>query len=301
MADRGRAMPREEILAFLRYYRVEKNASAHTVRSYSGDLKRISLWALDKKKEITGLSRAELLDYFKWMRQEGYAPATIYRNYASLKEFYAFLADEERIALSPMEKMDSPKRLRTLPEVLSEEQTERLLNGIDISQPKGIRNKAILEFMYATGARASEVITVETVSVLWEYEVVRLLGKGNKERFVPLGRYALESLRNYSSIREGLLGLRHAEMKLFLNMRGRPLSRSGLWRIVKECFEAAGLSRAHPHTLRHSFATHLLNHGADIRYVQEMLGHSDISTTQIYTHITDDELRRAYRAYHPRS
>jgi len=197
--------------------------------------------------------------------------------------------------------MESPKRIRTLPEVLSESQVNRVLEQVDLSTGKGIRNKAILEFMYATGARASEVIALPLTSLLWEYGVVRIMGKGGKERLVPLGDYAVTALRAWLPVRGQLLGMRHTEPKLFLNMKGLPLSRSGLWRILRECFLAAGIEKAHPHTLRHSFATHLLNHGADIRYVQEMLGHSDISTTQIYTHITGDEMKKAYRAYHPRA
>jgi len=294
-------MSRDAVLAFLRYYRVEKNASAHTVRSYAYDLKRLSLWADGREEEIAEFTRQDLLEYFQWMRDEEYAPATIYRAYASLKEFYSFLVREGRLAASPMEKMDSPKRLRTLPEVLSEAQVSRVLEKVDITTDKGIRNKAILEFMYATGARASEVISLSLTSLLWEYGVVRILGKGDKERLVPLGDYAVSALRDWLPVRSRLLGLRQTESKLFLNMKGRPLSRSGLWRILHECFLSVGIERAHPHTLRHSFATHLLNHGADIRYVQEMLGHSDISTTQIYTHITGDEMKKAYQAYHPRA
>jgi|MTBAKSStandDraft_2_1061841.scaffolds.fasta_scaffold02193_3 integrase/recombinase XerD len=294
-------MSRDDVLSFLRYYRVEKNASSHTVRSYAEDLKRISSWASERERGFAGFTRQDLLEYFQWMRTEEYAPATIYRAYASLKEFYSFLVREGRLEVSPMEKMDSPKRLRTLPEVLSENQVERILEKVDISTDKGIRNKAILEFMYATGARASEVTSLPVTSVLWEYGVVRILGKGEKERFVPVGDFALAALQAWLPVRGRLLGLRHTEARLFLNMKGRPLSRSGLWRILHDCFLAAGIPKAHPHTLRHSFATHLLNHGADIRYVQEMLGHSDISTTQIYTHVTGDEMKKAYQAYHPRA
>ena len=294
-------MSRDAVLSFLRYYRVEKNASSHTVRSYADDLKRLSLWARERERGFADFTRQDLLEYFQWMRSEDYALATVYRTYASLKEFYSFLVREGRLEASPMEKMDSPKRLRTLPEVLSEAQVERVLGIVDVASDKGIRNKAILEFMYATGARASEVITLPLTSVLWEYGVVRILGKGEKERFVPLGDYAIAAIQSWLPVRAGLLGLRQTEARLFLNMKGRPLSRSGLWRILHDCFLAAGIPKAHPHTLRHSFATHLLNHGADIRYVQEMLGHSDISTTQIYTHVTGDEMKKAYRAYHPRA
>jgi len=294
-------MSRDTVLSFLRYYRVEKNASSHTVRSYADDLKRLSIWARGRERGFAEFSRQDLLEYFQWMRTQDYAPATIYRSYASLKEFYSFLVREGRLGTSPMEKMESPKRIRTLPEVLSESQVNRVLEQVDLSTGKGIRNKAILEFMYATGARASEVIALPLTSLLWEYGVVRIMGKGGKERLVPLGDYAVTALRAWLPVRGQLLGMRHTEPKLFLNMKGLPLSRSGLWRILRECFLAAGIEKAHPHTLRHSFATHLLNHGADIRYVQEMLGHSDISTTQIYTHITGDEMKKAYRAYHPRA
>ena len=288
-------MSRDTVLSFLRYYRVEKNASSHTVRSYADDLKRLSIWARGRERGFAEFSRQDLLEYFQWMRTQDYAPATIYRSYASLKEFYSFLVREGRLGTSPMEKMESPKRIRTLPEVLSESQVNRVLEQVDLSTGKGIRNKAILEFMYATGARASEVIALPLTSLLWEYGVVRIMGKGGKERLSPVHERALRLLRRYLDVRSS------EEKRIFLSLRKRPLQERDIRRILDHAlYSMAFAKHITPHKIRHSFATHLLERGADLRMVQELLGHSSLSTTQVYTHVTMETMKKVYQKCHPR-
>ena len=294
-------MYKEAIRGFLRYCRVEKNAAANTVMAYGSDLRRMAAFFDEKGRRPEDLSRMDVLDYFESLRLRQYSRTSVYRAYASAKEFFKYLKKEHVLDRSPMELMDSPKRWSPLPDVLSPEKVSEILDIVELSGQKGIRDKALLEFMYGTGVRISEAVDLNMDRILWEYSVVRIIGKGDKERLVPMGQYAVKALEQYLPVRSSLLGMRQTEEKVFLNLRGRPLSRSGAWRILKRRFADAGVPEAHPHTLRHSFATHLLNNGADIRYVQEMLGHSDISTTQVYTHVSDEAIRKVYFKYHPRS
>ncbi len=285
---------------FIRYYRIEKNASPHTCTSYAFDLKRFSEYLEKHSLALSDLNREKIVDYFLSMRETDYAPTTIYRNYASLKEFFAFCVSEDVLKESPMALMDSPKRWQSLPGVLTEQQITTLLDSINKKTEKGIRDNALIEMMYASGMRVSEAVNARLNDIVWDYMVIRIRGKGNKERLVPFGKYAAEAIKNYIPVRKIHVGAKTDEGFIFLNQRGGKISRSGIWRILKEYYLKIGADDAHPHTLRHSFATHMLNNGADIRYVQEMLGHSDISTTQIYTHITSDELKAAYYKFHPR-
>lgn len=287
------------IKSFIRYYRIEKNASPHTCASYSFDLKRFSTFLEENSLNLERLTREHIVDYFLSMRDTDYAPTTIYRNYASLKEFFSFCVSEKFLTASPMALMDSPKRWQSLPGVLTAQQITALLESINKNTEKGIRDSALVEMMYATGMRVSEAVNARLNDIIWDYMVIRIRGKGNKERLVPFGTYAAEALKNYLPIRKSHVGCKTDDGFIFLNQRGSKISRSGIWRILNEYYMKLGVD-AHPHTLRHSFATHMLNNGADIRYVQEMLGHSDISTTQIYTHITSDELKAAYYKFHPR-
>ncbi len=288
------------IKSFIRYYRIEKNASPHTCASYSYDLKRFAAFLENNELSLTTLNREKIVDYFLSMRDTDYAPTSIYRNYASLKEFFAFCVSEKILQESPMALMDSPKRWQSLPGVLTAQQITALLDSIQKNTEKGSRDTALIEMMYATGMRVSEAVNARLNDIIWDYMVIRIRGKGNKERLVPFGKFAADALKNYIPIRKSHVGGKTDDGFIFLNQRGTKISRSGIWRILKEYYLKIGAADAHPHTLRHSFATHMLNNGADIRYVQEMLGHSDISTTQIYTHITSDELKAAYYKFHPR-
>ncbi len=286
---------------FLRYYRVEKNASSNTVAAYGSDIRKMDEFFRENGKNISRASRGDILDYLEHLRKQGLARATLYRAFASAKEFFRFLKEKGVLDQSPMELMDSPKRWKYLPRVLTQEPVIAVLENIDISTPKGVRDRALIEFMYATGVRISEAVNLKVESLIWEYSVVRVTGKGDKERLIPVGEHALNALRDYLPVRRELLKMRLTEERMFLNLRGNPISRSGAWRVLKQRFATGGVPDAYPHILRHSFATHMLNNGADIRFVQEMLGHSDISTTQVYTHVSDEEIRKTYYKFHPRA
>lgn len=294
-------MKNKNLNDFLRYYRIEKNSSKNTIESYRSDIEKFHEYIKKKNLKIEKIGKNEILNYMVSLRKKEYASATIYRRYSSLKEYFIFLKRKNIIDSNPMENMSRPKRTKKLPDVLSERDVEKLLNIFEKNDLKEIRDYAIVEFMYATGVRISELIGIKINNILWEYGVVRVFGKGSKERLIPLGKYAKKALKKYLDTRKKKMKKIIDRKYLFLNLRGKKLSRSGVWRILKKYFKKAGLEDAHPHTLRHSFATHLLNNGADIRYVQEMLGHSDIITTQIYTHITDERIKSEYLKYHPRS
>jgi integrase/recombinase XerD len=256
---------------------------------------------MDKEKlSIEDIDKNAVLKYFYNLRKKKYSSTTIYRIYCSLKEFFKYIEKKNVVGSNPMEDMSSPKRAKKLPQVLSENEIEKILTVIDSNNLKGKRDYAIVEFMYGTGIRISELIQMKVNNILWEYGVVRVMGKGNKERLVPIGYYAKKAVNEYLNYRRRNMKKIVDSEYLFLNLRGKSLSRSGVWRILKEYFVKIGVPEAHPHTLRHSFATHMLNKGADIRYVQEMLGHSDIITTQIYTHVSQEKIKEAYFKYHPR-
>ncbi|TYB91432.1 MAG: site-specific tyrosine recombinase XerD [Kosmotoga sp.] len=288
------------INSFLRFYRIEKNSSTNTVKSYRYDLEKFKKYMDKEKLSIEDIDKNAVLKYFYNLRKKKYSSTTIYRIYCSLKEFFKYIEKKNVIKENPMEDMSSPKRAKKLPQVLSENEIEKILTVIDSNNLKGKRDYAIVEFMYGTGIRISELIQMKVNNILWEYGVVRVMGKGNKERLVPIGYYAKKAVNEYLNYRRRNMKKIVDSEYLFLNLRGKSLSRSGVWRILKEYFVKIGVPEAHPHTLRHSFATHMLNKGADIRYVQEMLGHSDIITTQIYTHVSQEKIKEAYFKYHPR-
>lgn len=232
----------------------------------------------------------------------GLEPSTIRRQISALRTYFKFLGGEGVVARDPTERLDTPKGWRRLPTVLSVTEIERLLGAPDADTPLGIRDRALLELAYATGARVSELIALRLQDLLFEERVARLFGKGSKERLVPVGRRALGAAALYArEIRPGLDRGRSRGV-LFVNARGGPLTRVGAWGIIKAAARRAGISkRVTPHTLRHSFATHLLEGGADLRAVQEMLGHADLATTQLYTHVDREYLRSVHRSYHPRA
>lgn len=289
----------EQIAEFLYHLQFERNLSKNTLDSYGRDLAHYARFA--KAHNGTG-AREQVIGYLESLRAEGRSPATVARRMAALKSFYHFLVREDYTDQDPTAHLNTPKMVRHLPVVLSVDQVTRLIEAPDTRSPMGIRDRAMLEVIYATGIRVSELCGL-TVNDWWDAPPrVRCLGKGSKERYVPMGRVALGWLVRYTEEVRPLLVASEATSVLFLNRRGRGLSRQGFWKLVKKYANLVGISAdITPHTMRHSFATHLLENGADLRAVQEMLGHQDISTTQIYTHVSRARLRPVYDSAHPRA
>jgi integrase/recombinase XerD len=288
---------------YLHYLRLEKNSSANTVESYRRDLERFLAYLEEGGVASPGdAGEAVVTRFVKLLSELGLSPRSVSRNVTAIKMFYRFLVTEKAVEMDPTQNLDLPKLSRTLPDVLNPGEMEAILRQPDTADPLGIRDRAILETLYATGIRVSELVTLRQSNVFPDDHFIRVTGKGSKERIVPIGRSALEWIGRYRSrTRPGLARSGGATDILFLNSRGTPMSRMAIWTIVRSCTEKSGIGReVHPHTFRHSFATHLLEGGADLRSVQEMLGHVNIATTQIYTHIDREYLREVHRTYHPR-
>lgn len=291
-------MERNFIKEFLSYIQVEKGLARHTLESYKRDLDRLQGWATTNGKQITELTRADLRKWIASLSREGLAPTSIARAVSTTRGFFKFLLLDGHIKSQPAEDLDTPQRFSYLPKFLTEDEINRLLAAPDIATEEGIRDRAVLEIMYATGLRVSELVALKTTDVDLLAGLVVCHGKGNKERRVPLGKSAIHWLQQYSAVKAGYG--KQSSPNVFLH-RGRPFTRQLAWSMIKRHADKAGIKDVSPHVLRHSFATHLLQHGADSRSVQALLGHSDISTTQIYTHITDMHLRSAYDRHHPRA
>lgn len=291
-------MDRDFIKEFLTYIQVEKGLARHTLEGYKRDLDRLQTWATANGKQLSELTRADLRKWIASLSREGLAPTSISRAVSATRGFFKFLMLDGHIKIHPAEDLDTPQRFTYLPKFLTEEEINRLLAAPDISTAEGIRDRAVLEVMYATGLRVSELVDLKLNDVDLLAGLVRCHGKGNKERRVPLGKSAIHWLQQYSAVKAGF-GKQTAP-NVFLH-RGRPFTRHFAWSMIKRHSMKAGIKDVSPHTLRHSFATHLLQHGADSRSVQALLGHADISTTQIYTHITNVHLRTAYDRHHPRA
>jgi len=287
---------------FRDYLALEAGHSRHTVDNYLRDIRRFAAHVLAGGGKGPGdASSAGVRDFVYALKDLGLQPATIRRQISALRTYYRFLVGEGKIAQDPTSRIETPKRWRTLPAVLTVEEVDRLLSAPDTGGALAIRDRALLEFGYATGARVSELVGLTLQDILFEDGVARLFGKGSKERLVPVGRRALGQVALYAREIRPTLDRGKGRGLLFLNAHGTPLSRVGAWGIIKKAARRAGLTkRVTPHTLRHSFATHLLEGGADLRAVQEMLGHADLATTQIYTHVDRDYLRTVHRQYHPR-
>lgn len=291
----------KEYLAILQY---EKNLSTNTTNAYKNDLKKILLYLEDiGVRDLNDVSANHLFDYLNRQRQLGIDSATAARYISSVKGFFSYLEENNYIEKNPTEKLSSVKIGRKLPAVLSFPEIQKILDAPKTDDLAGLRDKAILETFYSSGLRVSELINLKINDLFFDDEVLRVLGKGSKERIVPMGSSAIHWLKEY------LLHSRpHLEKKMksqnfvFLNRkRGTKLTRMSIWNIVKFYAHEAGIEKEiHPHTFRHSFATHLLEGGADLRAVQEMLGHADISTTQIYTHIDRNYIKQVHRDHHPR-
>jgi len=293
---------KELIETFLDYLSVERGLSANTIFAYRKDL-NLYLDYLSEKK-IGSLSQAPrncITDFMFSQKDKGICANSISRRLAAIKSFYRFLVRERVIKDDPSSLVDSPKLWKRIPEALSVNEVDALLNQPNAREKQGIRDKAILETLYASGMRVSEGVNLKLKDVNLEVGFLRCIGKGNKERVVPLGKKAVSSIKKYLDIvRPGLLKGKESEF-LFLSRFGKKISRQSFWKMIKKYSREAGIKKPmKPHILRHSFATHLLERGADLRSVQEMLGHADISTTQIYTHINKDRLKSIHRSFHPR-
>jgi integrase/recombinase XerD len=287
---------------FDEFLTLEQGTSTRTNEAYGRDLARLAAWASARGVSAPeGLGAAHLREFVYHLKDLGLSPASIRRSISAVRTWYRFLLAEGVVQKDPSERLETPKRWRTLPEVLTATEVERLLNAITLDVPLAFRDRAMLELAYGAGLRVSEWIGISMKDVLLDEMVVRVFGKGGKERLVPIGRPAAGAIAVYLRELRPRLEKGKGEGRLFVNARGAPLSRMGAWKILRKYVEAAGIAKAvTPHTLRHSFATHLLEGGADLRAVQEMLGHADISTTQIYTHVDREHLRQVHKQFHPR-
>ncbi len=286
---------------YLDHLRVERGLAPNTLLAYGRDLARLSAFARATRREVLDLRQGDLSELIGNLRTEGLAARSVARAVRGVRGFFRFAVREGRLERDPMENLKAPRAFQALPRFLSPSQVEALLAAPDTTTPLGLRDRAILEVMYATGLRASELIGLESGNVDLQVGLVKVFGKGRKERLVPLGRVAGRWVERYLSEVRGRL-VKGRLPVLFVSQRGSKLSRMGLWGLVRRHAVAAGVERIlTPHVLRHSFASHLLERGADLRSLQAMLGHADISTTQIYTHITRERLRQLYDQFHPRA
>jgi integrase/recombinase XerD len=289
--------------AYLTHLRVERRLADHTLESYARDLQRLGELAAGLETPLVRLDRHALEDFVAGMMSEGLSPRSVARTVAAVRGFFRFAVLAGHAGVNPADDLHAPRAWPALPKCLAVEEVEKLLAQPDVATPRGLRDRALIEVLYATGMRVSELIHLRAGDLNLEAGYLSCTGKGNKQRIVPIGDEATNWVARYvRDARPILLGKR-ASPWLFVNMkRGGGLSRVGFWKILKTYGRKAGLSRTlSPHVLRHSFATHLLEHGADLRAIQMMLGHADLSTTQIYTHVLEARLRAVYDRFHPRA
>lgn len=287
------------------YLKIERHLAENTVKSYNSDLtKYIGYLKNNDIKDFVKVDRYTILGFLEYLKNSGKTSNTLIRYISTLRKFHEYLFLEKITSINPMLKVDTPKKKKTLPKVMSVEEVEKLLDVPDTTTDLGIRDRTILEVMYATGMRISEISHLTLDDLHLNMGIIQTIGKGNKERIIPLGSVALDWLNRYLNNARQKLEMKNAQDidYVFLNYRGGQISRQGLWKVIKKLVQEAGITKnVTPHTLRHSFATHLLENGANLRIVQELLGHSDITTTQIYTHISTQRLNDIYNEYHPRA
>ena len=296
---------RSAIKGFQAYLKLEKGLSDNSIEAYSRDIEKLQQYSdsLINKLSPEAFSLNDLRLFINWVNELGMIPSSQARILSGIKSFYKYLLVEDIIKNSPAELLESPKKQRKLPDTLSIHDINRLIAAIDLSKPDGTRNKAIIEVLYSCGLRVSELTELKLSNLYLEIEFVKVIGKGNKERLVPIGGEAIKALsiwignvRGHASIKKG------EEDMVFLNQRGSRLSRVYIFMLIKQLAQMAGIKKSiSPHTLRHSFATHLVEGGADLRAVQEMLGHESITTTEIYTHLDREYLKETIISYHPRN
>ena len=290
------------LLDFLAYLEFERGLSRNTLDAYRSDLLQFGRFLEGRATTALDASPADVADFLESLAKRGASPATVHRKSACLRSFYRHLRRDGLLDTDPTATLSTPRRSRKLPQVLTRGEIEKLLTQPRGTEPASLRDRALLELMYACGLRASEAIGLELMDVDLEEGVLRARGKGSKERVIPVGQAALRALRVYLERGRPKLVKGSAEPHLFVNFRGGSLTRQGLYKIVRKHALTAGLAdRMSPHTLRHTFATHLLAGGCDLRSVQEMLGHADVSTTQLYTHLSSERLKDVYFRAHPRA
>ena len=299
VSEPGRAFLLER---FEEYLALEQGASVRTRDAYGRDLARLAEWLVAHGVGgPDGITAAHLREFVYALKDKGEGPATIRRRISAVRTWYRFLLAEGVVKADPSEQLETPQRWRALPDVLTANEVDQLIGAVSLDERLAFRDRAMFELAYAAGLRVSEWIGLGVKDVLLADLVVRVFGKGGKERIVPIGRKAVGAVAIYLRELRPKLEKGEGAGRLFLNAHGRPLSRMGAWKTLAKYVEISGLTKhVKPHTLRHSFATHLLEGGADLRAVQEMLGHSDISTTQLYTHIDREHLRQVHKQFHPR-
>ena len=286
---------------FLAHLAVERNLSPRTVEAYHRDLSQFNAWLVGQSLQLDGVERAALRNYLGARRDGGLSPRSAARALSTLRGFFRFLVRTEVLSADPTANLRSPSLWQTVPHALSSDEIEALLAAPDTSTTLGLRDLAMLETLYATGLRVSELVGLTRDRVRLDPGFVRVIGKGRKERLVPLGRSAISSIDDYLEHARSKLNQRRLP-QLFLNHRGGPLTRQGFWKILRGHAASAGISsQVSPHIIRHSFATHLVENGADLRSVQMMLGHASLTTTEIYTHVARERMRRLYDEKHPRA
>ncbi len=294
------------IKGYIAYLKLEKGHSAHSIDAYSRDVRRLGKFMFDEKniKSPASVQQDHINDYLRLLNEMDISARSQARMLSGVRSFFQYLILENIVASDPTELIEGPKTNRYLPEVLSYEEIRRMIEAIDRSHPQGTRNVAILETLYACGLRVSELTGLRLSQVSFEHEYIHVLGKNNKERLVPISREALRHIQLYlEGDRNRMMHIDKASNDiLFLNRRGKKLSRVMIFTIIRNAAEAAGITKTiSPHSFRHSFATHLVEGGADLRAVQEMLGHASVTTTEIYTHLTTDYLRETIHSFHPLS
>lgn len=287
---------------FLQHLSVEKGLSPNTLEAYARDLRNYLAFVGDAgPSSIRDQSQGQIIEFLKSLYSQGLSPRSLARILSTLNGFFKFLLKENQIAANPMQRIRPPKAVPKLPSVMNLEEIEDLIGQPDCSHAQGIRDRAMLELLYAAGLRVSELVNLSINDVNLEGGYIRTKGKGRKERMVPIGGAATRALKDYLEGPRRAMALKFKSTTLFLGRGGRKLSRQGFWKILRKHAKAAGIKRPiTPHTLRHSFATHLLEGGADLRSVQSMLGHADIATTQIYTQVSRDRLKQLHQKFHPR-
>jgi integrase/recombinase XerD len=292
---------KEQIDNFISFLEVERGVSHNTVLSYSRDLRKFTEFISKKKKNLSSATREDLVAFLMYLKDRGLNSSSVARNLAALKTFYKFLTAEQIVKENIAAVVETPRTWKKIPDVLNKNEVERLLETPPNRGWMGVRNRAILEVMYASGLRVSEVVELKKTNINIEAGFVKCMGKGGKERIVPLGRTAGKAVDRYLGMGKDKLAAEAGRGHLFLSKLGRKISRQSLWKMINKCAREAGIKKhITPHTLRHSFATHLLEGGAELRGVQEMLGHADISTTQIYTHVNQEKLKKVHQQFHPR-
>lgn len=290
--------------AFMDFLAYERGLAKNTQAAYLRDLEKFNNYLKNntKIKKLADITKADIVNFLGWQLDEGISHASTARSLSTLKTFFKFLVLEDVVKVNPTSDIDTPRIKRKLPQILTIEEVDHLFNQPNLIKPLGIRDRAMLELMYGTGVRVSELLAINMEDLNTTAGFLRCLGKGQKERIIPVNQTSIDWINRYITKSRSLLVKSPIERTLFVNANGRPMTRQGFYKILTNYAEKAEIKKeVTPHTLRHSFATHILENGADLRAVQEMLGHVDISTTQIYTHLTRTRLREVYQQYHPRA